>query len=123
MPAFSAAEMVHAEEVLEKVRAEWLQRPGVTAIDLGFEWSQGVMTGRLAIRVHVAQKKPIAELSDEELFPQEVEGVPVDVLEATYGIQSVPEGEFQVEAAADGRGQRFENIPLGVSVGSPQSLP
>jgi hypothetical protein len=117
--AFNAEEMVHAQQVLEMVREAWLQRPGVTAIDLGFKWSQGQMTGQLAIRVHVAEKKPFWELSPEELFPEEVDGVPVDVLEATYGIQLVPEGDVQLEAAVEGRGRRFDPIPLGVSIGNP----
>jgi endonuclease G len=118
MPDFSEEEMAHAERVLNRVRSQWLQRPGVTAVDLGFKWSHGQMTGQLAIRVHVAEKKAPSELSQEELFPEEVEGVPVDVIEATYGIQLMPEG-YQLEAATEGRDQRFDDIPLGVSVGSP----
>jgi hypothetical protein len=60
MPAFSTAEMAHAEKVLEKVRSEWLQRPGVTAVDLGFEWSQGVMTGHFAGEVGNAPEYALA---------------------------------------------------------------
>ncbi|MCL4262383.1 MAG: hypothetical protein KJ069_04180 [Anaerolineae bacterium] len=112
-------EMAKAQAVLAKVQTEWLAREGVTAVDLGFEWSHGVMTGRLAIRVHVALKKPRAELSEEELFPQEIEGIPVDVIEATYGLQIMLEGDAQLEAAVDGRDQRFTEIPLGVSIGCP----
>lgn len=112
-------EMAKAQAALAKVQAEWLAREGVTAVDLGFKWSQGAMTDQLAIRVHVAQKKPSATLSEAELFPEEVDGIPVDVIEATYGIQIMLEGDSQLEAAVDGRDQRFEQIPLGVSIGSP----
>jgi hypothetical protein len=69
MSTFSPEEMEHAQKVLASVRDEWLQREGVTAVDLGFKWSNGEMTGQLAIRVHLAQKKPLSELSEEELFP------------------------------------------------------
>lgn len=112
-------EMAKAQAALTKVQAEWLAREGVTAVDLGFKWSQGAMTGQLAIRVHVAQIKPVAALSEAELFPEEVDGIPVDVIEATYGIQVMLEGDSQLEAAVDGRDQRFDEIPLGVSIGSP----
>ena len=120
--AINPEEMARAQEVLASVRDEWLQRPGVTAVDLGFKWSEGQMTGELAIRVHLAQKKPLSELSENELFPREVEGIAVDVIEATYGIQLLPEGNgLQLEAAVDGRDGRFDPIPLGVSIGNPMT--
>ena len=114
--AINPEEMTRAQEVLASVRDEWLQRPGVTAVDLGFKWSDGQMTGELAIRVHLAQKKPLSELSEAELFPREVEGIAVDVIEATYGIQMLPEGDVQLETAVAPRRQRFDPIPLGVSI-------
>ncbi len=119
MSSVQPDEMEKAEAALAKVREAWLQREGVTAVDLGFKWSKGEMTGQISIRVHVSRKKPAEELSDADLFPEEVDGVPVDVLEATYGIQVMMEGDSQLEAAVDGRGNRFDEIPLGVSIGSP----
>ncbi|GAB4269386.1 MAG: hypothetical protein Kow0080_12940 [Candidatus Promineifilaceae bacterium] len=121
MALFSAQQMAHAEQVLDKVRKEWLKKPGVTAVDLGFKWQAGEMTRKLAIRVHVTQKKPIADLTPEELFPKEVDGVEVDIIEANYGIQTAPDSgsPVQLETAAHGRSDRFENIPIGVSIGSP----
>ena len=120
---FSQEEMDKAQAVLAQVQADWLKRDGVTAVDLGFKWSHGHMTDQLAIRVHVAEKKSPDELTEADLFPQEVEGIAVDVIEATYDIQTVfdPEmGDAQLEAAVDGRGRRFDSIPLGVSIGSPK---
>jgi hypothetical protein len=116
MALISPEEMEKAQEVLEAVRDEWLQRPGVTAVDLGFKWSQGEMTNRLAIRVHVARKKASWELAAGELFPKEVDGVLVDVIEATYAPQTVV--DTRLESAVDGRQRRFETVPLGVSIGS-----
>ena len=114
--AINPEEMARAQAVLALVRDEWLQRPGVTAVDLGFKWSHGQMTGELAIRIHIEKKKPLAELSEEELFPREVDGIAVDIIEAVYGIQLMPEGDVQLEAAIDGRGERLDPIPLGVSI-------
>ena len=119
MTTFSPEEMEHATAVLESVREEWLAREGVTAVDLGFKWSQGLMTGKLSIRVHVANKRPVAELSEDELFPKELEGIPVDVIEAEYGLQLLPGGS-QLEAAPEARKARYDPIPLGVSAGNPR---
>ena len=119
----SQEDMDKAQAVLASVQSDWLQRDGVTAVDLGFKWSDGQMTDQLSIRVHVAQKKTREQLTDADLFPKELDGIPVDVIEATYNIQSVTESEWedaQLEAAKDGRGQRFAEVPLGVSIGSPR---
>lgn len=117
------AEMDKAQAVLALVQSDWLEREGVTAVDLGFKWSHGHMTDQLAIRVHVEQKKAPHELAPSDLFPKEVDGVPIDVIEATYDLQTVIEsemGDAQLEAAVDGRGGRFDGVPLGVSIGSPR---
>jgi endonuclease G len=119
MTIFTPEEMEHATAVLNSVRDAWLVREGVTAVDLGFKWSQGVMTGQLSIRVHVAQKRPLADLPEAELFPDELEGIPVDVIEAKYGLQLLP-GQSQLEAAPQARKARYDPIPLGVSVGNPR---
>lgn len=119
MNTFSPEQMAHATSVLNSVREAWLARDGVTAVDLGFKWSQGLMTGKLSIRVHVAQKLPVGELTEAELFPKEVAGIPVDVIEAEYGLQLLP-GGAQLEAAPEARTNRYNPVPLGVSVGNPR---
>ncbi len=119
MTSISPEKMEHATAVLNSVREEWLARDGVTAVDLGFKWSQGLMTGTLSIRVHVAEKKPVSELSEEDLFPEEIEGIPVDVIEAEYGLQLLPE-QSQLEAAPEARKARYDPVPLGVSAGNPR---
>ena len=119
MTTFNPEEMEHATAVLNSIRDNWLARDGVTAVDLGFKWSQGLMTGKLSIRVHVSQKKPLAELTEADLFPEELEGIPVDVIEAEYGLQLLP-GQTQLEAAPEARKARYNPIPLGVSVGNPR---
>jgi hypothetical protein len=115
MSGFTPEELAKAERILESVRDEWLQRQGVTAVDLGFKWSQGEMTGRLSLRVHVVKKKDPADLDESELFPNEVDGLPVDVIEATYAPQALV--DMKPEVAIEGRGNRWDDIPLGVSVG------
>lgn len=116
MPAIKPEVLARARDVLEQVREEWLQRPGVTAVDLGFKWEQGQMTAQLSLRAHVQRKKPAAELSEAELFPKEVDGIPVDVIEATYQPQHLLDA--QLHAAVEERGRRFTEMPLGVSIGT-----
>lgn len=111
----SPEELAKAEAILESVREEWLGRDGVTAVDLGFKWRQGQMTDQLAVRVHVVKKKREVELSAGELFPEEVQGIPVDVIEASYAPQALVTS--RPEAAIEGRGRRYEVVPIGVSIG------
>ena len=119
MSGISSEEMAKAEQVLETVRDEWLKREGVTAVDLGFKWSGGEMTSSLSIRVHVLKKKDKSELTEADLFPKEIDGIAVDVIEASYAPQSLM--DVQPEAAVDGRGKRWDEIPVGVSVGCKNS--
>jgi hypothetical protein len=85
-----------ATELLRRQRRDWLRRPGVTAVDVGFKISDNELTSTLALRVHVERKKPLAELEDYEIFnvsqaeatakdkPKKVGEFPIDVIEATY---------------------------------------
>jgi endonuclease G len=114
MTGISPEELARAERVLESVRDA--KRPGVSAVDLGFKWTDGRMTEQVSIRVHLARKKPAAELPPEQVFPTSVDGIPVDVIEATYFAQ-VQAPVRQVEAVV-GRGQRLDVVPLGVSIGN-----
>jgi hypothetical protein len=112
-------EMNRAEAVLRQVRDSWLRRPGVTAVDLGFRWRDGNLTDELAVRVHVVRKRPWAELHEWERFPKQVAGIPVDIIEATYTPQHA--SRVALESAATGRGIRYNEIPLGVSIGTAHS--
>ncbi|MEM7332608.1 MAG: hypothetical protein AAF490_10980 [Chloroflexota bacterium] len=118
--AFTPEELNNAYETLASVRDEWLSFSGVTAVDLGFKWTDGAMTQQLALRVHVAKKRPLEEIPENELLPKEINGIPVDVIEAEYGLQILDRPEnIQLEAAAQNRSSRFDEIPAGVSIGSP----
>ncbi len=116
MAGITPGDIAKAERILESVRDEWLDRPGVVAVDLGFKWTKGEMTTELSIRVHVVEKKPASQLSDEEIFPEEIGGIVVDVIEASYVPQAL--SKSKLESAVDGRDKRYEIIPVGVSIGS-----
>ena len=74
---------------LDQVREEWLKRPGVTAVDVGFKIKDGALTDQLAIRVHVRRKLPPEALPEHELFPEFLGSFSVDVIEATYGLETL----------------------------------
>lgn len=116
MAGITPGDISKAERILESVRDEWLDRPGVVAVDLGFKWTKGEMTTELSIRVHLVEKKPPSQLSDEEIFPEEIGGIVVDVIEASYVPQAL--SKSKLESAVDGRDKRYEIIPVGVSIGS-----
>ena len=85
----SEAELNAATSEMNKVRDEWLRRPEVTAVDVGFRFKDGAMTNELAIRVHVRRKLPVEALEPHMVFPESLGGIQVDVIEAEYGPQTV----------------------------------
>lgn len=82
------SEINAAVDELNKVRKNWLKRPGVTAVDVGYKIKEGRLTDELAIRVHVKRKLPPEALSEYELFPERLGGFSVDVIEVEYGPQA-----------------------------------
>jgi hypothetical protein len=86
----SSKEVNIAIAELNKVRKNWLRRPGVTAVDVGFKIKDMEMTDQLAIRVHVKRKIDDAVVSREaEDFtsrakPKKQGDFPIDVIEADY---------------------------------------
>lgn len=98
-----------AVAALDTVRRSWLRVDGVTAVDVGFKISGGTMTDTLALRVHVARKRPVAELAPSDVFGEggtgrTVRGFPVDVIEARYGPSTQP---------LDLRVQGGSTLPIG----------
>jgi hypothetical protein len=54
-----------------------------------------------AIRVHVAQKIPEADLSAPRRFPAAIEGVPIDVVESTFTVSACPDAAVVHRIFAD----------------------
>jgi hypothetical protein len=76
--------------VLRRHRASLLRRSGVVAVDVGLRLRKRRITREVAIRVHVIEKVPDADLSASRRFPRSLEGVPVDVIEARYRALECP---------------------------------
>jgi hypothetical protein len=134
MPKTPAKKTVDdAIEALDSVRREWLRRPGVTAVDVGFKIKGEDLTDVVAIRVHVERKLPVPELAGSEVFNEtgkadkKVGGFPVDVIEATYGLSQGPatepivlDYEDEDAIAAIERTTAFDPLIGGISCGNPR---
>jgi hypothetical protein len=83
-----AAEMEVLLDVLKRNKKQLMSKRGVDKVDVGYRWSQGKLTGEIALRVHVRAKKPLAELSEEEIVPRQIEGFPVDVIQSNLELQA-----------------------------------
>lgn len=92
------------ERVLRKHRKRLLAYPNVHDVDVGLEFADGYLTGRLALRVHVTKKVARAGLANRELVPDELDGVPVDVI------------QFNPQPHAIPRNQRHDPLLAGVRI-------
>lgn len=74
-------EVDEAVKELDRVRTEWLRRPGVTGVDVGLR--RGGEPGA-AIRVYVERKLDRDELAPGDAFPERLGRFPVEVIEASF---------------------------------------
>lgn len=66
---------------LDEVRNDWLKRTGVTGVDVGFLWKDGMMTDVVGIRVKVREILEPDDVPNGELFPRYHRDFRVQVLE------------------------------------------
>jgi endonuclease G len=111
-----------AVEELNNVRKQWLRRPGVTAVDVGFKIKEKKLTAQLSIRVHVKRKLHDSVVErDAETFttsaePKKLGAFPIDVIEAEYTPAQIALEEIE---AVD-RKARTDPLVGGISVGNPR---
>jgi len=70
----------HAERVLSASRDRLMRLPSVVAVDVGPAVVNGEPTDELAILVFVSKKHARAELGVDEVLPDQIDGVRLDVL-------------------------------------------
>jgi len=94
-------------------------RSYVTGVTIGEKIKEGRYRKETVIRVHVREKIPKSFLRKAEVFPVEVEGVPVDVVERSYGIHaSLTEKLFRKNEVLDPVQPGIGISRADVSVGS-----
>ena len=104
--------------IKERVEGEFLDRPGVTGVDVGYKVVGGVQTDEIAIRVHVKQKK--ASVPKAQAVPKEIDGVVTDVLQRDYELQVVSEkvADFTVQADTT----HYSTLEGGISMGPSRAI-
>lgn len=80
-------EMKELMKVLKENEKTLRKIKGVFKVDIGYRWKDGKMTDEIAIRVHVRKKKPVKELDEGDIVPEELAGFPVDVIQSEIGLQ------------------------------------
>ena len=70
-----------ASEVQAKYASELMNKPHVVGVAVGYTTQQGVSSSDIGVIVMVDQKVPADQLAPDDLIPNELEGVPVDVQE------------------------------------------
>lgn len=70
-----------AEQVKQRYQEEILAKANVVGVGVGLRSRAGVFTDEVAIIAMVSKKYLKADLPEEELIPEVIEGVPVDVQE------------------------------------------
>jgi hypothetical protein len=81
MSESTGEQVERAKSQLEPVRDEWMRRPGVTGIDVGFIWEGTRMSEEIGIRVKVERLLDLEDVPDGELFPRYLGDVRVQVRE------------------------------------------
>jgi len=65
--------------IKSRYESELLRKPNVVGVGVGLRRCKGRLTDQPAIVVSVSQKQPREELAPDEMIPNELDGMPVDV--------------------------------------------
>ena len=99
------AERSVVKSAKESHKAEILSKPNVVGVGMGYKEVHGRVTDELVIKTLVRQKVPLAGLPAQAVIPQQVDGIPTDV---------VAVGEIKAQQS---RTDRYRPAPGGVSIG------
>lgn len=109
-----------ARPVKERVEDRLLSIPGVTGVDIRRKVTKGKETEQMAIVISVKKKKPKSALSQEELIPSEIEGIPTDVVEEEIVLHDdrvlLEEAAPMIDATA------YSTLQGGISMGPCRSV-
>lgn len=78
----TSEEAVKLAKIRARYEAELLRYPNVVAVGESVQTKRGKPTGQPCIVVFVERKIPPDQLGEDEILPEELEGIPVDVVEA-----------------------------------------
>jgi hypothetical protein len=84
------SELGRIRSVKKEVEHKLLRLPHVTGVDIGPKVVAGEKTDVIAIRVYVDQK--LKEITPEQAVPQQIRGVPTDVIERRVVLHGASQG-------------------------------
>jgi len=118
-PSSSAKALTHADirPVKERIEDQLLALPGVTGVDINDKVSDGKSTGKLAIVVYVAQKKPVSDLAPGHAIPSQIDGIPTDVKEERVELHAARYELVEEDAAALVDAAKYPTLHGGISMG------
>lgn len=100
----------------QKAVKAYAHRANVTGVDIGFRYKDQKRLDSFGVRIHVKEKIAESALEEADLLPQEIDGVPVDVIQAVYK----PHAETaRAEPESISRKTRLDPIQPGISVSHP----
>ena len=100
------------QQAYRKAFKAYIGRRNVTGVDIGYKYVEEKRTDKIAIRIHVEEKIATTALEAAEVFPEEIDGVPLDIIQATYESSAINQSLFQ-------RQIRQETIQPGLSISHP----
>jgi hypothetical protein len=74
--------MEKAREVKKRHEAELMRKSGVVGVAVGYRHVGGRKTDQLCIVCYVVEKKAEEDLEKDDIIPEEIEGVPIDIVES-----------------------------------------
>ena len=77
----SHSDFQRAVEVKELHEESLLAKENVVGVGVGIRKREGVYTGEVAVIVMVRRKLPRIEIPEDDLLPEEIDGIPIDVQE------------------------------------------
>lgn len=96
---------IEMTQAKESAKSMLLSKPNVVGVGVGYQFKKGIQTDELGIIVLVRRKLPTTALAPQDLVPQQVNRIDVDVIEV---------GEIR---ALQSRTDRWRPAPGGVSIG------
>lgn len=93
---------------------EFQALPNVTGVGVGYKIVNGRRTDQVCVRVYVAKKLPLSQLDATHVIPASINGVPTDVIEAEFKMES--NGEDNLASRRERRDPMVAGISIGRSV-------
>jgi hypothetical protein len=70
------------KKIKEKHERELMSKAGVVGCSIGYKEIDGKRTDKLSIVCYVKEKKREEKLKRKDIIPEEIEGIPTDVVES-----------------------------------------